>query len=206
MFDNIYVLSKGGHNLYEDCPQNLRQTLIQTNIHCSEDDVPIEVLLRIASKGIDNQFVCNLSEKFKQNSITFGKNEEHFDLTKNGIKLKPKKFNFVDVWILLTRFLRIQFISNWKSLLNQLLLLFMLNMGLVLIYTEEKAINNGCIDWNKEKSCAENKEQKSILTQSANYISLTILMTYLIHISFMNNRFAEDFTTFSSEYKNSKIF
>ncbi|XP_054152529.1 uncharacterized protein LOC128951304 [Oppia nitens] len=65
IFDNIYVLAKGGHAIYEESPGHLKQTVIETNIDFNDNEVPIEVLLKIASEVIDNEIVQNLSEKHK---------------------------------------------------------------------------------------------------------------------------------------------
>ncbi|CAG2172073.1 unnamed protein product, partial [Oppiella nova] len=60
MFDNIYVLAKGGHCLYDGVPLQLRQHLIDCDYKLTENDVPIEVLLKMASKDNTN----NSSQEF----------------------------------------------------------------------------------------------------------------------------------------------
>ncbi|CAG2111650.1 unnamed protein product [Medioppia subpectinata] len=50
MFDNIYVLAKGGVCVFADRPKHLKQTLINNDIKCDENQIPIEVLLEIASE------------------------------------------------------------------------------------------------------------------------------------------------------------
>ncbi|CAG2117180.1 unnamed protein product [Medioppia subpectinata] len=52
MFDYIYVLAKGGVCVFADRPQHLKQTLINNDIKCDENQIPIEVLLEIASEVI----------------------------------------------------------------------------------------------------------------------------------------------------------
>ncbi|CAG2172835.1 unnamed protein product [Oppiella nova] len=62
--DNIYVLAKGGHCLFDGVPHQLRQHLIDCDITVGDNEVPIEVLLKMASKDNTN----NSSQEF---SLTY---------------------------------------------------------------------------------------------------------------------------------------
>jgi hypothetical protein len=79
MFDKIYVLakggqkvvkrwskggqkvvkrwSKGGGGVYSGLPQDLKIHLSQCDIICNEFQVPIEVLLKVSSQGINHKNV-----------------------------------------------------------------------------------------------------------------------------------------------------
>ena len=50
MFDNIYVLAKGGVCVYSGPPSSLRQHLIDCEIECNKNQIPIEVMLEISTK------------------------------------------------------------------------------------------------------------------------------------------------------------
>ncbi|XP_054157423.1 ATP-binding cassette subfamily G member 4-like [Oppia nitens] len=56
MFDNIYVLGKCGHDLYLGQPQHLKQYLTDLNISYDDNQLPHEVLLKIASDVNHNDF------------------------------------------------------------------------------------------------------------------------------------------------------
>src|SRR5882724_13234187 len=86
MFDNIYVLAKGGVCVYTGEPLNLRQHLIECNINCNENRVPIEVLIKLSFEGIYNQSIKQLSDKTKQLN-----NSLH--LFKTNMKLINNDFN-----------------------------------------------------------------------------------------------------------------
>ena len=49
MFDQLYVLSKGGHCVFTGRPNQLREHLTKCDIICPEDVLPIEMLLKISS-------------------------------------------------------------------------------------------------------------------------------------------------------------
>lgn len=51
LFDQVYVLAKGGKCVYMGSPNLLRQHLFECGIPCLEWQVPIEVLLKVASKS-----------------------------------------------------------------------------------------------------------------------------------------------------------
>jgi ABC-type multidrug transport system ATPase subunit len=57
MFNNIYVLAKGGICVYSDLPQDLKTHLSECDIICNEFQVPIEVLLKVSSEGINDKNV-----------------------------------------------------------------------------------------------------------------------------------------------------
>ncbi|CAG2115224.1 unnamed protein product, partial [Medioppia subpectinata] len=63
MFDNLYVLAKGGQCVYFGPPVHLRHHLSSSNIVCNENQVPIEHLLTIASKGMEDTDVIQLRER-----------------------------------------------------------------------------------------------------------------------------------------------
>ena len=52
MFDNIYVLAKGGVSVYSDPPQDMILSLTECRLNCNEFDAPIEVLLKVSSMGL----------------------------------------------------------------------------------------------------------------------------------------------------------
>jgi hypothetical protein len=56
-FDKLYVLAKGGLCVYSGLPQNLGNYLKEFDIICTEIQVPIEVLLKIASNSTEDEMV-----------------------------------------------------------------------------------------------------------------------------------------------------
>jgi hypothetical protein len=52
MFDQLYVLAKGGHCVFSGRPNQLRSHLQECAINCSDDVLPIEVLLKVSSKNV----------------------------------------------------------------------------------------------------------------------------------------------------------
>ena len=71
MFDNIYVLSKGGHHLYWGSPQDLNHYLRDSGVEINESDVPIEVILKFATLGITNTKTRLMNEKCSEKRKVF---------------------------------------------------------------------------------------------------------------------------------------
>ena len=71
MFDNIYVLAKGGVCVYYGLPIGLRQHLTECNINCNENQIPIEVLLKICSEDKNNN--QNIQQMINKSKINFVK-------------------------------------------------------------------------------------------------------------------------------------
>ena len=63
MFDSVYVLAKGGVCVYSGLPQNLRQHLNECRIDCNENQIPIEVLIKLSFKEMSDKNVRQLMQK-----------------------------------------------------------------------------------------------------------------------------------------------
>jgi hypothetical protein len=62
-FDKLYVLAKGGVCVYSGPAQDLNKHLRECDIICSEIQIPIEVLMKVASNGIKDDRVVKLVNK-----------------------------------------------------------------------------------------------------------------------------------------------
>ena len=49
MFDNLYVLSKGGVNVFSSAPQSLRQYMNNCHIDLNDNEIAIEKLLKVCA-------------------------------------------------------------------------------------------------------------------------------------------------------------
>ncbi|CAG2111453.1 unnamed protein product, partial [Medioppia subpectinata] len=148
MFDTVYVLAKGGVCLYSGVPHHLRQHLKDNGIECIENHVPIEVLLKIASKEISNKNNNNIEEKPIVNNN--GVNCDQI-LVSNmrpvfGSLSTSKRFSFADMYYLLCRSLIHTFRCQWVSLLVQFAM--MQTAALLMVYNSSSDMTepDGCVD------------------------------------------------------------
>ena len=65
IFDNLYVLSKGGVNVYSGPPHSLRQHLIDCHIDCKVDEIAIEKILKVCANNCEHSrlSICKMQQK-----------------------------------------------------------------------------------------------------------------------------------------------
>ena len=79
-FDKLYVPAMGGLCVYEGPPKGLKTYLIRADIVCNEEQVPIEVLIKICSK--------NQNEKIILSQIISNKREQLEDQCRSTFNLR----------------------------------------------------------------------------------------------------------------------
>jgi len=52
MYDQLYVMAKGGRCVFSGRPNQLKSHLLECGINCPDDVLPIEVLLKVSSKQL----------------------------------------------------------------------------------------------------------------------------------------------------------
>jgi ABC-type multidrug transport system ATPase subunit len=159
MCDNLYVLAKGGHCVYWGTPTYLNPHLNECNIRCNENQVPIETLITIASKGICDQTVRQLRDKTKRD---FNETiDTIISQTKpKVIKNKSKCFSPKDVWILSMRSFVEIYSYKWKTLAINLTLIFTLSLIVTLAYGSKVGQISDCFIFGSldNKTCFETME------------------------------------------------
>ena len=129
MFDSLYVLSKGGYCIYNGRPQCLKEYLIESNITINETQVPIEVLMKVASKTIFNredseEFEIHNDIKVLAQKTKAGEEDLRQECKIFGritdpknISIKPIAFNLLHFWVLIQRSFKCSIIREYKGLL-----------------------------------------------------------------------------------------
>ena len=206
IFDLLYVMAKGGVCVYSGRPQHLRQHMNDCHITLRDNQIPIEVLLKVGANGYNDNSVIELSEKatedmaqrYRQNMRTEVK---HFP---NGIPIRSKQFSPREVWYLLVRKLIYTLKRNWILLLTQ--------TGVLIIWTGFTHIQ---LDFDFEKSfgylpmnaqnCPKTEESiaaSKILRYHMLLIFLYVLFPPAIILSISSLTFWLDLKVFLMEYKN----
>ena len=199
MFDSVYVLAKGGVCLYSGLPQNLRQHLNDCNIECNENQIPIEILIKLSYKGITDKNVQQLT--IKRSMLQLDTN--HMIKTTNGLKSQFKTFRFSDFWYLLIRFLYRNYVSQLKSLIKTYILFGLSLMLIVTSLNEKIGKIDGCLDLNREiESCKDFFEEKTILFQNQLLINFTSAIFASIVVLLQTNSFIDDLNPFNVEHQN----
>jgi hypothetical protein len=209
MFDNLYVLAKGGVCVFSGCPQGLNTHLSECDITCNEFQVPIEVLLKISSKGLNEQKVRGLSERanfFMQPFIRRLTSETK--LSSNGITPKIKKFKFKDLWYLLMRNIVHSYIVNWKLQLLQPIVSIFYSLLLVAFFGTNVGETDGCFSSNSSAniSCFQTLKEESILEQNSALQLYVVILYMFIQIVVTTLTFPSELRIFFSQHRNRKNF
>jgi hypothetical protein len=207
MFDKLYVLAKGGLCVYSGPPQDLNTHLNECQIQCNQFQVPIEVLLKTATKGINDEQVLQLALKTTEDKqILINKLNNETKLVPNGIQFKSKNFKLTDLWYLSMRTMTYTYISQWKLLLIQLLIYIISPLLIARVFNKNIGKADGCFSFNmtSNHSCIEQLEQNSILEQTMKFHASTAVIIMLIQLCVTTLSFPADIKIFMNEHQNSK--
>jgi len=205
MFDKLYVLAKGGVCVFSGCPQDLKTHLMECNIICSEIQVPIEVLLKVASKGMNDQQVLRLTNKTsknKENIIMRTKTET--ELFPDGIQFKSQKFQLIDTWNLLIRCMSCTYVSHWKSLIVQSLCYVVFGYNLTLLFNSDIGKPDGCfiLNFTSNSMTTESLKKQSLLDQNLRFIFFSVAMALCLQMLGTTLTFPPEVKIFFNEHRN----
>jgi len=207
MFDQLYVLSKGGLCVYSGPPQTLKSHLNQCEIICREYQFPIEVLLNISTNGINDQQVIQLAEKTsKDNQNVLVKCLKETKLSPEGIRVKSKNFKLIDLWYLLMRTMTKTYISQWKTSVTQILFYVLFPLIITRVFNSDIGIPDGCYNFllNPNTSCHRQLEDDSILDQNIKFHFFTSVFMIFIHLTITTMTFPSEVKIFLNEHQNSE--
>ncbi len=207
-FDKLYVLAKGGVCVYSGCPQGLNTHLRECDILCNKFQFPIEVLLKIATKGVNDKQVLKLAKKSaEEKQSLLNRCENETKLFSNGIPFKSKNFKLIDMWYLLLRSMTYTYLSQWKLLLIQLV--FYITTPLILAKTVNQDIGqpDSCYNFNENstESCINELEKDSLIDQNLKFQAFTVVLVMFIQICVTTLTFPAEIKRFMSEHQNSKF-
>ena len=60
MFDNLYVLSKGGVNVYSGAPQSLRRYMNDCHLDLNNNEIAIEKLLKVCARDYRHPSIVDM--------------------------------------------------------------------------------------------------------------------------------------------------
>ena len=203
MFDNIYVLAKGGVCVYSGPPTALRQHLNECNVECNENQVPIEVLIKTSFEGFSDTKVQNLCQKTEENNNYFKNNLNYMKVIRNGLKKKVKNFSFIDFWYVLLRLCDRTFISNISIFVIQLSAFFVVIASCLLVIDPNVYRSDGCFQLNviPNISCAQQREVESLSATYAIFSIFLMVFSVIILCFIIGFNYVNDLKIFVSEHR-----
>ena len=208
MFDKIYVLAKGGVCFYSGLPQNLRQHLTECDIECNENQVPIELLLKISSEDENNENYQRLKTKtYELNKcmIEYNLNENMKSISKM-INIS-KRFKFKDFYILLKRTIYYNYRCQWKLHLISLIILAVIAFSMKLNYKTDIIEPNGCIEIEFGVGCEQTLQDirnEYLIKLNIKYNMILMTSMSLIVMILMTITFSNEYNILQNEQQNCK--
>ena len=104
VFDNLYVLSKGGVNVYSGPPQSLRQHMNDCHIDCNDNEIPVEKLLKVFANNYKHASIINMRYETKINQQSHMEQVSRQMVINKDVKSHWRvKFSPISIWYLIQR-------------------------------------------------------------------------------------------------------
>ncbi|CAG2112212.1 unnamed protein product [Medioppia subpectinata] len=208
LFDSLYVLAKGGLTVYSGPPKHLSLHLQQCNITYNREQIPIEVLMKIAAKGFTDQKVIELSDKTNENMRDNCRRlETQLKLHSNGISIKSKPFSIVNTYHLFNRSIANIFTYLWKQLVAEIIVMLILTYTVTLIFDFDFNHLSGCVPIavNGSNGCrqtAQDMEDLKLSNYNIQLYAFLIASQFFYHLILSAMKMSSEIKLFMSEHRN----
>ena len=207
-FDQLYVLAKGGVCMYSGRPQHLRQHMTECQITIRENQIPIEVLLKVGANGYNDQSVIQLAEKATK--VMTERDEKNvmndLKLFPNGIPIRSKRVSLAEMWYLFIRVMICIVRRNWLIIAFQFVM-GLLGLGYFIIIADFDYENHfGCVP-KVADSCPKNEQiikDNKIIMYNLKFMMLTFIFFMCLTLCMISILFAKELDVFMKEYRNCK--
>lgn len=194
-FDSIYVLGRGGVNVYAGPPDHLRQHLYDCQIRCTRHQLPIEVLLKLSSEGKSSwsvvELILHCSRKRKE--------WYHRCMSEEMTPLReptPKWFWPFDVWTLVHRRF-VAYIIRWKLFFFETFVYYFIGIILLVSYEDNIKEPTACNNMVVNPFCGLSEldiKVTGLVRENLTYHMILYLFTTTVCVIF-------SVITFSHEYR-----
>ena len=208
LFDNLYVLAKGGICIYNGTPDRLYDHLEEAGIQCKEYQAPVEALMKFAS--IRNAEVEILLEQTMKNKEALKERcAKEVKLSRNGISHKSVGFSPRHFLYLVGRAMTSLYVSQWKSMIVQFLFIIFSALFLSIVFDRNIGKPDGCFTKGQPINYTDLDEKlriESLLIQNLTFIFFSDSTIIFIFITNAIKSFAPEIRIFFNEHKNGSFF
>ncbi|XP_075585843.1 uncharacterized protein LOC124495081 [Dermatophagoides farinae] len=162
MFDQVYVLAKGGVCVYSGPPSDIRQHLTKVSDRMDQDDIfPVEELIKYSCFGYKNEFVKMLARSSSETILT--KDSSLSDETTpvlDGIPTNHNRFTLKSVGVLILRYIHYIHGYLWQSICMMYGLYLFFAISLTIIFDHNMIYHDGCVSLEDEFNSTCNQTQE----------------------------------------------
>ena len=212
LFDQLYVLAKGGLCVYDGSPDAIRETLeSKLNIKIAHQQPPIENLLKIACQGVQDESVIELSKRVNR-KIKSIRRFSHLHRHQSGFPRPRQIFSFIHLYLQMSRFTRLLLFSNRRQIAFSYILFFIIFSLFSTIYNHQMSTANVCYPKvNQTQSsdgnvtCSKNDyEQNQLANMNNTFHGYTLLLVGFIVMCTSAIVFSPLVKMFENEHPNRK--
>ena len=210
MFDSVYVLAKGGVCVYSGPPTALKQHMIYCNIECDENQIPIEVILKLCSEDTESEAINSLKEKTEEkNKALYEKCLTQKMRLMCGQTNISKRFSFKNFYQLLWRTMTYTYKCQWKTCLLQFSFILLCGLVLKFHFSPEITSPDGCIILELGSGCDETPTEihnNYLIKQNIKYNILLIFCLSSVILIVMSITFSTDYKVCATEHRNGNYY
>ena len=208
IFDKIYVLAKGGIDVFSGYPQNVIKQLNNCQIECKTNEVPIEELLRISSDDSNPQTIEVLNNTTKDENKLLYENclKQNMYLMNEKPNLS-KRFSFKDLYHLLLRTMTYSYKCQWKTMFVLFIIIQALGILMKSHFDADMIKPSGCLELEWGGGCNQTLEEineEYLIKQNLKFNMSMMIATSFVVLVVFSITFCQDYRTFRNEQKNGK--
>ena len=205
IFDLLYVLAKGGVTVFSGRPQDLRHHLNKCDINCNENQIPIEVLMKISANGYTDESVVQLSARTNEE---MDKDEQDINdeliLSPKGIPLRSKRFSIQELWYLWVRVITYTFRYNLIQICIQITLYWMSALFATIYWDFDFEKGDSCqpIIANSCEQSTASLEHDKLVNYNSIFIFFNNDIIMILTLVMMCLSFSSNIKIFYNEFRN----
>lgn len=214
MFDQLYVLARGGICVYSGNPSGIAAHLNRIPEIASTEmtNYPIETLIKHScSKGVDSSTVKVLSSLTEKNLLKSTlRLEQDTQLVPDGVVPNRARFSLHSVYILILRYLVYIRGYLWKEWLPFLILYIMYGFQLSVFFDSAIALPSGCLNLEDDfnNTCSKTAEELKSEKQMFDNLRYNLFLSNLFIIIVMMQtglNLMKELGLFFNEHRNGKF-
>ena len=181
--DFLYVLAKGGHNVFWGPTQRLKEFLKISGIIISNTNpFPIETLVSISAEGLQDSRLVTM--KTNTNRIVMNRmNSNDYNYVYNTSDNTTKKFCYKDVFYLIQKELTEVLEFKYKFHLLDAILMITTSLLLANLFGTDIGKFDDCFGIDQNITCKQRQLSINMVEHNANYISILLLIVSFIRCS-----------------------
>ena len=215
MFDQCYVLARGGVSIYSGPPNQISQQLEkipEINVDVDKSKFPIEQLIKYSSYAYNDSVVQKLVKLNEQQMLSSSDSQdltEQTQLVIDGIQLNRPQFSLRSVSILCQRYMVYVKGYLWLSLMIYIGIYLFYGLILRVFFSDKIAYTSGCIDMEDDFNSTCNRNQERIdreMDLASNYrynFYLNSIFLFIVVLQTSLN-FSKESIYFFNEHRNGK--